>query len=106
MRSGTLDRRITIRSIVRTTSATGAVVESWLDLATVWASRRDVRGRELVLSGAERAVVERIYRIRHRPDVTPAMRVVDGSEEQEIVAVAEIGRRRALELLTRRIAAT
>jgi SPP1 family predicted phage head-tail adaptor len=70
MRAGRLRHRITIRKNETRRDALGGVINSWIDVATVWAEVKAISGRELVASGAvfSEATV-RIW-LRYRADVT------------------------------------
>jgi head-tail adaptor len=46
MNAGTLDRRITIRRAVLAPNGFNEPVATWVDLATVWAGRRDASASE------------------------------------------------------------
>lgn len=106
MRAGRLDRLVTIQSNAPTQSATGAALDSWSDLATVWAARLDGKGREFFEAAQVKAEAATIYRIRWRDDVTAGMRILDGAEIWDIQSVALIGgRREALEVVATRLGA-
>ncbi len=99
---GHLDRRITVQQNTPAQDAAGQPVESWADLATVWAEVVPVGGTELFQArqfGAETVVK---FRIRYRGDVTRAMRVVYDSDNYDIADVAEDRRfeRRQFEIIT------
>lgn len=101
---GQLDRRIVLQSLTTTRDDVGGKVETWADVATVWASRKVDNGRRLF--AAEQKSLEEIvtFRIRWRAGVTAFMRVVYGDDFFEIIAKpVELGRRAYLELTTRSI---
>ncbi len=98
LRAGALDRRVTLRAKSLANDASGQAIETWADLATVWAEKRDLRGREYLAAQAVNAEVETLFRIRWRSDVTPANRLTYDGKDYDIAAVAEIGRREGLEL--------
>jgi len=50
MRSGDLDRRVTLQHRVLTRNARGEEVESFTDYVTVWAKKEDAGGREFFSS--------------------------------------------------------
>ena len=103
MKAGTLDRRVVIETSVETQDTTGAPVSAWSTFAAVWASRRDTTGRERVLAGAETAMADAVYRIRWLPGVTAKMRLIEGPNVWDIVALAELGRHVGLELTCTRV---
>lgn len=103
MRAGALDRQIVIQTPTETQGATGEPSVSWGAFATVWASRRDTLGRERVLAGAETAMADCVFRIRWLSGVTAKMRVMEGADAWDIVALAELGRCEGLDLTCTRI---
>lgn len=99
MLAGPLDRRVTLQQPVRgTRSAAGDTPITYSTVATVWASKRDIRGREALAGGAPLAEVETMISIRYRSDIRPSWRVVLDGRNYDIVAIAELGRRDGLEL--------
>ena len=102
MRAGYLDRRATLqhRVLVRN-EGTGEEEVSYSDYATVWAGKRDVRGREFFAAQQMNSEISTIWQIRHRTDVVATDRiVVDGVAYSLAGPPAEIGRRDGLELQT------
>ncbi|MFD0669718.1 phage head closure protein [Ramlibacter sp. MAHUQ-53] len=98
MRGGSLDRRVLLQQLGETRDALGQVVKSWATVAEVWANVRHTTGAEAIRGGAEIAAIKASIRIRYRPGVTEAMRVVEGATVYEIKAVLEQDRK-ALDLV-------
>ncbi len=99
MRSGYLDRRATLQHQVLTRSATdGEQVATYTDYATVWAGKRDIRGREFVAGSQMNSDITTLWQIRHRTDVKATDRIVVEGLSYDINGIAEIGRRDGLEL--------
>ena len=78
-----LDRIITIQQLSVTRDSFGAEVETWVDLAQVWASftpqsaREQFRNESNIIQASNTAA----FRIRYRDDLTEDMRIVhDGHE--------------------------
>ncbi len=98
--AGELDRRVSIQRNDNTRDASfGSVVDNWVNLATgVPARRIDVQQTETAADGIR--ISRRIsgYRIRWRGDVTPKMRIVEGTRICNITEVLEYGRRVGLDL--------
>ena len=101
MRAGRLDRRLTIQSRTLARNARGDESASWSNTATVWASRRDVSGREFFSSSEIRADISTVFRIRHRDGVSVLDRVIEDGLTYDIVHIARIGRREGLDLVCR-----
>lgn len=101
MQAGRLDRLVTLQSRTVTRNAQGEDVASYADLATVWAEKFDLRGREFFAAQQSRAEVTTRWRIRYRDDLRAVDRVVyDGTAYDVVSPPAEIGRRLGLELVT------
>lgn len=106
MRSGSLDRIITIRRRTETLDGYRNPVETVADVATVRAQRIDASTEDFQRTGGVTSDTAVVYRTRFLEGVRTADIVVEGSELFEIVETKEIGRRRGLELRTIARAAT
>lgn len=75
--AGRLRHRVSIQRKVQTQNpTTGAITETWQEVAKVWAAIEPLSAREFIQSQAMQAqIVARIV-IRHREDVDATMRVV------------------------------
>lgn len=113
MRSGRLDRRITIQRSTSTPSDSGEPELEWGDLAAVWAWMAPVRGSERFTNPQLVAEEQIEFRIRYSAtvaDLTPLDRIIypslSGSlptkRVHDILAVHEIGRREGLQIITQR----
>lgn len=102
VRAGALDRRITIQRASITYDALNNPVQAWSDLATVWASRQDVRDTERLAARELGSELQRWYRVRSSSvtrTVNAKDRLIDGSQTCEITGVKEVeGRMRLLEI--------
>lgn len=87
MDSRSLNRRITIQRLQDGQDEIGQPVQTWVDVATVWANIRYLNGVETVKSDAPVSVAKASIRIRRRTDVTAGMRAVHGSTIFDIKAV-------------------
>ena len=98
MRAGKLDRKITIQEKSVTTSARGEPIETWTDVATVWAQARPNRGSERfgVMQTLGSAVTT--FTMRWRDDVTVLNRVRYDDKIWNILDVREIGRQVGIEI--------
>jgi len=109
MKLARLDTRITLQEVSTTTDAVGGAVESWTDIATVWAERRNLKGRELVEAGQRSAEAETVFTIRYSGAVAGLLasgRIKAGAVYFAIVSPPlEIpgGRPEKIEILARRV---
>ncbi len=101
MFAGKLDRRITLQRASVTTNEYGEEVPTWLTLATVWASKKDVSDGERIAAAEVAAEIGTRFQIRWDSswsDLSPLDRVVYDGRTYNISAVKEIGRREGLEI--------
>ena len=102
MNIGKMDSKVVIQTPVTTKDSYGQPVESWSDLATVWAQKIDVvrATTELERGDAVEALkyVSRFI-IRYRGDVTGIERISCDGRIYNINQIASIGRREALEIV-------
>ncbi len=100
MQAGKLDRRVTIERATMADDGFGQT-PTWAELATVWASRRDVSDAERFASGEVSAQITTRFRIRWSSVVAgidPRDRLICEGRTYDIAAVKEIGRREGLEI--------
>lgn len=77
MRIGKLRHRVTLQKLGRTRNpVTGGWTEDWVDVDPVWASIEPLSAREFIAAQASQSEVTARIVIRHRPDVTAAMRIL------------------------------
>jgi len=93
MRSGKLDRTITIERLERTTGAAGTVTETWAPLFVAHAELISADTTEAIAAHGEANTMVLEFRIRTRPGITTADRVLYRGEPHNIRAIREIGRR-------------
>lgn len=99
--AGDLDNRITIERAVETRDAFNSVTKTWTSVATVWASKEDIRDAERVASQEVGAEITTRFQIRYSSEVAgvdPKHRVICAGRTYDIVAVKEIGRREGIEI--------
>lgn len=65
----------------------GQPVDVWADVCTVWADLRHPSGAESIKAGAEVSAIRVSAKVRRRPGITPAMRMVHGTTVYNITAV-------------------
>lgn len=105
MKAGELRHRVTIQQRVTGQDEYGQPLNTWQDMATVWAKIEDLTGREYFSAQQiPTAQVSTRATIRWRADVKPEMRLVHGSRVLDIKAVLDPdGRRRQLQLMCQEV---
>lgn len=98
-RAGNLDRRITIEQATETQNAVGEPIVTWSTFATLWASKRDVTGREPFTSQERYAEVDTIFKIRWIDDLSAKMRISYDGRYYDIIRFNELGRKEAIEIM-------
>lgn len=96
LQAGKLDRRARIEQKIVTRDAYLAEVVSWAEVATVWAGKRDLSGREYFAAAATQSDVDCEITIRWRAGIGPELRLVMDGAVYDIESVTEIGRREGL----------
>ncbi|KKW66925.1 hypothetical protein AAV94_12665 [Lampropedia cohaerens] len=88
LEAGRLDQRVTIRKLTTGRNPnTGGIIETWSDVATVWAAVEPLNGREFFAASAQQSEVTTRIRMRYRPDITPQMKINHNGSEYDIQAV-------------------
>lgn len=100
LKSGKLDRQITIEREAETVSASGGVSKTWAPVATVRAELVQRTADEYLAAFGEAESGNVWFRIRYHPglNITTADRVTFDGAAYDIDEIVELGRRRALEL--------
>lgn len=100
LNAGQLDQRITLQSPVLTKDAAGQRVQTWADVAVVWAQARPARGREFTAGDALQHAASVVFTIRWRSDVQGTWRVLWRGVPHALIAdpVDPFGAKTALEL--------
>lgn len=106
MRSGKLDRFITIERGGETVDDYGRVTTGWTALATVRAEVLQTSTAEFLKSYGEAEQTGIAFRIRWLPGmtITTTDRIIYAGQPYNLVEVKEIGRRKGLELRAERVA--
>lgn len=100
MAAAKLDRRITLRRFTVTNTGLG-VTEVWADLATIWASRKDVSDGEKMAAGMVMATTAARFVVRSSTltrGLTPKDALIEGGRTFEISGIKELDRRGFLEI--------
>ena len=100
MRSGKMDRLITIGEFTSVQDSYGQETETWTEFATVWAEKIDIKARERFAAQQDIAEETTRFRIRWLAGLTPKMRIVHDGKVYNITGIAELGRRGGLEITT------
>jgi SPP1 family predicted phage head-tail adaptor len=87
MNSARMDRRITFQEVTETQSATGFSTKAWADYVTVWAQVTYKSGKEYFEADKVNAEVVKLFRVRHRSDLTNKMRIVYESRNYDILSI-------------------
>lgn len=97
MRSGKLDRSITVQSFTSTVNDYGTPVSTWVDVATVRAQIIQSSTEEFLTGGANDETVI-IFRTRYFEGVNTSSQVLYEGQTFNVREVKEIGRRKGLDL--------
>lgn len=102
MESAKLDRRLTLQRFTSTQDpGSGENIETWGDIATVWASVNPVSDVERVKAAEVSAEITTRFRIRYDSswsDLNPRDRLVFEGRTFDIWGVKELQRRQGLEI--------
>lgn len=98
MRAGKLDRSITIERKSETVSDSGSAFTAWTNIATARAEIVRQSADEYLTGFGEAETGTVIFRIRYLGGITTADRIIFDGTAYNIKEIAEIGRRRGLEL--------
>lgn len=79
----------------------GQPIDTWTDVASVWADVRPLSGLESIKADAPTSEVRASIRIRWRTDITAAMRVLHDATLYEIEAVLPGSTREHVDLVCR-----
>lgn len=100
MHAGTLRHRITLQELVlnaaTTRDAHGGMVETWVDVCTVWASVEPMRAVEIMRANQVDARITHRLTIRYQGGITSAMRAVFGTRVFLFLSVINPDERRIM----------
>lgn len=97
--AGRLDQRVTLQAKSATRAGNGEEVVTWTDVATVWASVQQLRGKEFFAGAQMQDEIDVRVRLRYRAGVTRDQRLQWNGAPLDIVSVIALGRNEALELM-------
>ena len=98
---GKLDKLVALYGAVANRTTSGANINTWSPIDTVWAARRAAIGKRFFSGEQKHFEAISVFRIRHRTDVIPGYRLTLGSAVYEIIAADEEGRMHFLDLTCR-----
>lgn len=77
MQAGKLRHRITLQEPVKVQNpTTGAVINTWRDVSTIWAEVSPLSAREFIAAQASQGEISTRITIRYRPGVTRKHRIL------------------------------
>ena len=105
MKAGDLTERVTVERFTATYDELGQPIEAWAPLFTCWAAVEPLVGREYLAAAALVAEVTARIRMRYRPGITAADRVIHDGKVYGITSVADVhSSRRELQLQCKALA--
>lgn len=104
IKAGKLDRQITIEREAETVAASGAVSKAWAPVATVRAELMQRSADEFLTGFGEADAGTAVFRIRYLAGIITTDRVTCDGVVYDIDEIAELGRKRALELRCSQVA--
>ena len=87
MNAGKLRHRLIIQKRGEDQGAYGAMVETWEQVAVIWAAIEPLQGREFIAAQSTQSETTGKIRIRYRSDVTTAMRGVFGEKIYNFLSI-------------------
>ena len=102
MKAGQLDQRVTIERQSQETDPYGQPIAEWLAIVNTWGAVEPLAGREYIAAMAVQSDVTTRVRLRYRPGITSADRVVHEGRLYNIVSVIDVrSDHRELQLMCR-----
>jgi len=104
MKAGQLDQRISVERLVEGYDELGQPINTWLPIVQTWAHVQPLVGREYIAAGALLSEVTARVRMRYRPGITAADRVIHNGKVYGITSVADVhSSRRELQLMCKAV---
>jgi len=85
--AGSLRKRLTLQSVTRAHDDVGGYMESWADVATLWAALVTVSADRVFRARGDEMNISHRITIRHRTDVKPGMRFI---LDQRVFPILEV----------------
>lgn len=100
MQAGRLRNKVKLQALADVQDELGQPVQTWADVATVWADIRTMGGIESIKANASTSIIKASIRVRYRTDINAGMRVLHGSTAYDIKAVLpDEGRKQYVDLV-------
>lgn len=93
-RIGNMRERVTLQEATTTTDGFGGTIETWQDVAEVWARVEPVKSTEAIVAGGIANIDDVLVHIRHRDDVAPTWRLVWQGGTYSITGVRNLDERK------------
>ena len=87
MQAGLLRHRVKLQALSVGQDETGQPLQTWVDVATVWADIRYPNGLETVKTDMPVGITRASIRIRYRAGLAPTLRALHGADIFDIKAV-------------------
>lgn len=84
MEIGKLNKRITFQKFTMTENENGFPIQKWDDYITVWASARNLSGREYFAAAATQQEKTIEFEVRFRADIDATMRITFREQSYDI----------------------
>lgn len=89
--AGQLNQRVQLQQRAAAENNLGEAAGAWADVGgPLWAKVEPLSGREFLAAGALQQPVDTRFVIRHRPGVTPSLRLVWKSQPYDIVSALPV----------------
>ena len=90
MNPGALDQRVTLQRLQSGADEIGQPYTTWVTLGTTWASVEPLVGREYFAAGGAQSEVTTKVRMRYRPGITSADRLIHEGKQYDIESVIDV----------------
>jgi SPP1 family predicted phage head-tail adaptor len=101
MGAGELRERVILQQKLVAMDDYGQEIETWSDVAILWAAIMSLRGSEFYDAQSEQSEDIQKFKIRYRQDVRRDMRIMHKADSYEITRIAEVPPKKYLELTAR-----
>lgn len=104
MKAGQLDQRVTLEQLVEGQDEAGQPFTDWVPVFDAWAAVKPLTGREFIAAQAAVREITARVKMRYRPGVTAADRIVHDGTTYSVTSVADVhSSRRELHLMCKAV---